>query len=1185
MKISSNLATQIHGLNARDLQLLKRQLQALPEDRRRVAYGNLQGIPELSDILGVSPARINQQATQPTQPKVPVTGDLPLWQKGLQGVGNVADWFKQHIDVPVAATLAAPFTPGLAGGRNPNESALGYSRRQYEQWQAPKYVKGVLELAPTVAGTALGVGLAGTGAKLGATAAGKAASAAGFALNPSATVAKGALAKAAVQSGKGAGKAIYGGLAKALTPLAEVEAIPGKILGGIPPKTSAKIAEEAAGVPMPNAVKAQRLAEMGKGAPGFSKQVIPGGEALVYRNAGGEPIAVAHINYSATGLPVVSLVAAEGKSLIIGKAAKAFEVELVKIGATLPDQIEMTPAGRKIAQHFQDRMGATLPPKAPLVSTLTPEQKLAKAIRGTKPITAETARLQQEEYAKRGVAYEARIGELRAQGISGEEAINTARKETGHLSTAYPTSDKVGQGLVRAELNDADWEQLYNKVADHNFVGDPQGFQRSNTNLALDNLRTGVGVQRNQITLLEDVFGKDVAGALLSKMTRAQKIELQIVDALNAPRTALTIADLSGFLRQGAILAARHPIKAGAAFRRMLDATVSDAGAALQHEIIMSRPGMAEAIQNGLAYTKLGSQVSARGALTKTEEGFASGFMNRLGIVKASNRAYTTVLNDLRSIAYLDAKTGWEKAGVKFGDADIKELARLVNWASGRGDLPGSLGQHSGAISAILFAPKLMMSHLQFPTAIFPWVNKSALVRQEATKQMLSFLGAGAGILSMAVMAKQGTVELDPRSPDFGKLKVGDTRLDIWSGYAQYMRLAAQMVTAQGKSESGRISGKDRADLIQKFVQAKLSPAMGLLNDIVQGETYLGEELPPKSVKGVAGQIYQRLTPLAIQDIVDGWTGQGIHGAILGTAGTLGVGVATYIDDVKLAENKAAQIKYGMSFDEVGQKLGRATQLELMQTTPKIVEAQKARDEQSVGSKPSVMKSYQSQGKSIEQTYRDAVNQAAKNFRKGRNGAEFKAAVDDASKVRREMYGARAKQPEYADIQAYYDAPPSPQQLVTMNPLDVARAEYNQKMYAANMYDPETGKYLFDAAQQEEDKFVRKYGQQALEYVQNYSNSSWVDKPVELRALEQAKTMLQPYFAINNQVWSMYSPELKTASDMILLMEKTDPDRARLFLRRYPQILRARELIARQKKRMRESNPTLKLVYATYYGQ
>jgi len=527
---------------------------------------------------------------------------------------------------------------------------------------------------------------------------------------------------------------------------------------------------------------------------------------------------------------------------------------------------------------------------------------------------------------------------------------------------------------------------------------------------------------------------------------------------------------------------------------------------------------------------------------------------------------------------------GWKRAGIKYTKGDISDLNRLTNWASGRGTFPGGLEQMGPLMSAFIFAPRWTIARIQLPLALLPQVTKSALVRREAWRTMLTAVGAGAGILTMAKLSGAADINLDPRSADFGKMKVTDTevRLDIWSGYVQYIRFMAQLATAQRQTTGGRTMALNRKEVIDRFVQSKLSPAVGLVNDLLKGETYLGEDLPPKSATGVLGQIYQRMMPLAIQDMIDGTIQDGPVGAIVSSAALLGVGVVTYTDETRRARDQAAQREYGMTWDEVGRQYGRAAQLRLEQTTPAILAAEQEQERRFATGSPTLMQQWQNEGQAIEDTYRELVNLAAEEFRKTRDGYTFRNKVDQAASTRRTMYGSRAKRTEYQEIIAYYNQPLDPKRIAEMNPGDVLRREYYQQLFAPDMYD-EFGNYLFDEAEQRELAFLVKHGQQALDYIDEYRGSIWLDKPTEVEMLEQARETLRPYWQIADSIWSMYPPELRVLSDQIRIMERTEPEKARQMLRRYPAILRAREIIARYRKQMRDTNPTVQRVYRMFY--
>lgn len=209
----------------------------------------------------------------------------------------------------------------------------------------------------------------------------------------------------------------------------------------------------------------------------------------------------------------------------------------------------------------------------------------------------------------------------------------------------------------------------------------------------------------------------------------------------------------------------------------------------------------------------------------------------------------------------------------------------MTHWASGRGAIPRWAGRSAPLVNALLFAPRFVFSRLQLPTLLF---HSSPLVRKEAARTLVQFLGAGVGILSMAAMAG-AKIEIDPRSSDFGKIKVGNTRLDIWAGYVQWARFLSQLATAESKiTGTGKIVERNRLDTVWNLIQSKESPMASIFTDLMKGETFIGE--PVISWKSLR----DRLTPLFVQDMLDAIDTDSVGGGLAATPGLLGVGVVSY---------------------------------------------------------------------------------------------------------------------------------------------------------------------------------------------------------------------------------------------------------------------------------------------------
>lgn len=141
-------------------------------------------------------------------------------------------------------------------------------------------------------------------------------------------------------------------------------------------------------------------------------------------------------------------------------------------------------------------------------------------------------------------------------------------------------------------------------------------------------------------------------------------------------------------------------------------------------------------------------------------------------------------------------------------------------------------------------------------------------------------------------------VETDPRSTDFGKIRIGDTRWDIWGGYQQYIRVMSQLISGQTKSaQSGELStltgqgkfGRTRGDVLLAFTRGKLAPVPSIAVDILAGRTVTGE---PVTIKDEA---MNHMMPLIVSDLTEVVKDKGVSALFsVGIPATFGVGVSTY---------------------------------------------------------------------------------------------------------------------------------------------------------------------------------------------------------------------------------------------------------------------------------------------------
>ena len=203
----------------------------------------------------------------------------------------------------------------------------------------------------------------------------------------------------------------------------------------------------------------------------------------------------------------------------------------------------------------------------------------------------------------------------------------------------------------------------------------------------------------------------------------------------------------------------------------------------------------------------------------------------------------------------------------------LDDIGKVVNAMTGRGNLPGLLKGRQGLLSTIFFAPRLLWSRREVPTLLF---TKNAQVRRMVARGVLGAAAANAGVLAAAAAAGKAagwdmTVEHDPRSTDFGKIRVGPTRMDFLGGYQPIVRYATQLIMGERKTTvAGEMFPVDPKRVVGDFLRTKLSPLAGVGTDVAFGETMLGDPMSGQ-VMMKEGEwedyLQNHLVPMFIQDM------------------------------------------------------------------------------------------------------------------------------------------------------------------------------------------------------------------------------------------------------------------------------------------------------------------------------
>lgn len=263
------------------------------------------------------------------------------------------------------------------------------------------------------------------------------------------------------------------------------------------------------------------------------------------------------------------------------------------------------------------------------------------------------------------------------------------------------------------------------------------------------------------------------------------------------------------------------------------------------------------------------------------------------GFVKASERAATTFVNQMKWDIFNNFVNGFESQGKTFENS--KELyeaaATYANQSVGRGKLSESVESANQLTSKLFFSLRLQASRLQLMTNFLNpnfYRKTPAPIRNAYLKDMLKFVGTGLTALQIAGAAGF-KVGANPLASNFGKIQVGDTEYDIWGGFSQWAVFLMRLASGKVQGKDGELKSQNQLETALRFARSKASPEAGALINVAEGKDYLGRETNLKK------EALNFITPLIGQDVVQAAQDGGVKQAFVSwLLATHGVGVQTY---------------------------------------------------------------------------------------------------------------------------------------------------------------------------------------------------------------------------------------------------------------------------------------------------
>ncbi len=492
------------------------------------------------------------------------------------------------------------------------------------------------------------------------------------------------------------------------------------------------------------------------------------------------------------------------------------------------------------------------------VRLATLEETLDTVKRPTAADAAQPKKLTDVEFLER----ELKRAEARKIAAAAQADPNTAE---GQLLKEYVAKARAAKGgaLTTDEANAivAKVRKIHEQTADLNLLDrDLQQALYDDLDFARDNLTAELGVA------IKGLEPKTIAGGLAS---------------INSFwKSWLTGFDGPPLFRQGITQFPSAVAKVPAWWRAFRDKKQSF----LQERAILEHPLYSLALEHNVGVGVKGSTASL------ADELYINALTNRIRPLGATQRATSLMIRKLRMDSFAAYMNILGREG-KVADGDIKAIAGFVNSSTGRGSL-GEFANSSSALHQILVGPHFFMSRLQHGIGWYMWKaavqgNRKAakLMAREYAKQIIGF-----GI--MTTLAEQfGRIAFgddavafhrSPLDPNFGRLRVGNTMLDITGGVGRPWRYLNGLTEEARARYANRRPRKQAMRAAQGIVTSALGPAASA--PIAANEVYAGR-------RDAADESRNYYVPWSLNDSAEALVREGADkGAAIAALNLLGAG-------------------------------------------------------------------------------------------------------------------------------------------------------------------------------------------------------------------------------------------------------------------------------------------------------
>lgn len=492
--------------------------------------------------------------------------------------------------------------------------------------------------------------------------------------------------------------------------------------------------------------------------------------------------------------------------------------------------------------------------------------------------------------------------------------------------------------------------------------------------------------------------------------------------------------------------------------------------------------------------------------------------------------------------------------------ADREGLAKLINNATGYSDSPLTRMERIGE-----FAPRFFRSQFGL---LADAVTKWDMPGWKA-KQMVAQL-FGEGIMLTAIVnelseeAGLGGADLDwmnPESPNFMKMRIAGHDVSVFGTWDTLARMVIRGIPYD--LEEGEFDIKRPFEGAMYSARVKASPVMGRIYDLIDGETFTGDQVrdfssPTAIAESLANLGRQSLLPISVQNLLTEGDPTDWRSYAVGGVEMAGVKTAP-LSDYEAQEqnrNRVAQETYGRDWSE----LERWERYELINKDPNL-------------------------------EYKDNEDQAR----------ATRDALGDRFKARQQRIDDRFEGKEWID--AYQrnmaERAGAYDQWAAEHP-DAAAALKSRKPRNANEQAEKEYYDFFDRAK--EQALLPEEIAEGLEEIEaNWTDEqkSWMERNIGLNNTDKVKQyrkvqkVLKPYWRVEEAIWQRLKQEGKVdeesfsdyvdATTQRLLERGVSPELIARRLNNIPMIRRMTQAVSAARERMRLRNREIDQLLVEWY--